>query len=229
MIARFTYFGCVARLAALLAAGLAVAGTPTALADPVPSNGLTESVPSSLPAGSHLATAPVGATAGPLAPSPTGTPAASPFECYDDVYFSNNGARQFVSEEQGYTGQDHYILRARSTTIGPWEKWNWCFDPSTGLWSLQSHSTLLWTSMEKGQTGFRTNMLRARASEVGPWERYVVYCVGNTANFAIQSEANGFFVTSQTGFAGGYKWLLTATSDTYEGANQEFYAFPGCS
>lgn len=44
----------------------------------------------------------------------------------------------------------------------------------------------------------------------------------------MQSANLGSFVTVQTGFAGGYKWLLTATSSNINDSNNTLYGFPGC-
>jgi hypothetical protein len=57
------------------------------------------------------------------------------------------------------------MLRARSTSIGPWETFS-------GLTGLKNTTNLKWVTAELGQTGSRDAMLRARANSYGPWEHF---------------------------------------------------------
>jgi hypothetical protein len=98
-----------------------------------------------------------------------------PWEQYEFCWGVNgNGANlairsrannRWVSAELGRTGNDYGMLRARATSIGPWETFN-------GGLGLRNNSNLKWVTAELGQTGSRDAMLRARANSYGPWEHF---------------------------------------------------------
>ena len=72
---------------------------------------------------------------------------------------------KWVSAELGRTGNDYAMLRARASSIGPWETFN-------GLSGLRNSTNWKWVTAELGQTGSRDAMLRARANSYGPWEHF---------------------------------------------------------
>jgi hypothetical protein len=75
----------------------------------------------------------------------------------------------WVSSEQGYSGARRGMLRARASSIGPWEK----FYSDRGLKSLANNR---WVSVEMNYSGSLKYMLRARATSPGPWEQFENCC-----------------------------------------------------
>lgn len=80
---------------------------------------------------------------------------------------------KYVSAELGYAGSYSGLLRARSSTVGRWERFRISGDGlSLRLASILSLANGRYVSTEIGETGSTYAMLRARAISVGPWERY---------------------------------------------------------
>jgi hypothetical protein len=170
----------------------------------------------------------------PAPPPPLGSPSPvvngvtlAGLSCYPTFSFQNGGNGDWVSAELGYQEPWTGMLRARSSTIGPWEKWNWCYDSSTGKWSIQSNANGLWTSTEIGYTNEHHAMLRARSSTIGSWEQYTVYCVFGHGFFAFWANANGLYVSAELGYTGTDYGMLRARSASV-GAWESFSSFPSC-
>jgi hypothetical protein len=72
---------------------------------------------------------------------------------------------KWVSAELQYTGALYGMLRARATSIGPWETFN-------GGSGLRNKANWKFVSAELQYTGIRYGMLRARADRYGPWEQF---------------------------------------------------------
>jgi hypothetical protein len=84
---------------------------------------------------------------------------------------------RYVSAELGYARTDaHYgMLRARATSVGPWEKFRVLHTPGID-WNtvFQSVANNDYVSAEYGYSTDNPlyGMLRARATAIGPWEQY---------------------------------------------------------
>lgn len=81
----------------------------------------------------------------------------------------------YVSAELGYSGNLNGMLRARASSIGPWEQFSLFYGggDAHGSYSLRAANGL-WVSAE---VGYATSdplygMLRARVDKIGPWERF---------------------------------------------------------
>lgn len=86
------------------------------------------------------------------------------------IAFQSTANSRYVSAELGYTGGNYAMLRARATSIGPWEKFDInCFVATCTIKSLANG---LYVSAELDYTGGNYAMLRARASSPGPWETF---------------------------------------------------------
>jgi hypothetical protein len=72
---------------------------------------------------------------------------------------------RWVSAELGYGGAKYAMLRARATSIGPWETFN-------GAYGFRNTKNGRWVSAELGYTGAYYAMLRARGDHYGPWEHF---------------------------------------------------------
>jgi hypothetical protein len=131
-----------------------------------------------------------------------GATPAQAASCYDGAIYSEANHR-YVSAELGYTGADYGMLRARASSVGPWERFEICYS-SVALthFSFRSLANGRWVSAELGYTGSRYAMLRARATSIGPWEKFF-------AN-EIQSEANGRWTSAELGYTGATYGMLRA-------------------
>jgi hypothetical protein len=94
----------------------------------------------------------------------------------------------FVSAEYGYPNALSSELRARASTIGPWETFRFAYDTNYGSdWIFirsQDGTHNNYVSAEMGYTGPSYAMLRARKTGLGPsdllgdWERFGVFIFG---------------------------------------------------
>ncbi|HEV2371796.1 MAG TPA: CHAP domain-containing protein [Streptosporangiaceae bacterium] len=96
----------------------------------------------------------------------------------NEVYIYSYAARNYVSAEFGWSGNDFGILHARpgSTTPGPWETF-YITHNSDGTVSFSVYdfnSGPYYVSAEEGWTGNSYGILRARATSIGPWEKFQV-------------------------------------------------------
>jgi hypothetical protein len=91
---------------------------------------------------------------------------------------------------------DHGMLRARATAIGPWERYTICFDYTDHSYSIRSPAANAWVSAELLYPGIRAGMLRARANAVGPWEKFDIVDNGGQGR-TIRSLANDRFVAAE--------------------------------
>jgi hypothetical protein len=93
------------------------------------------------------------------------------------TYIKNEANDRYVSAELGRTGVDYGMLRARATSIGPWEKFKaerW--GPNPSMYTLKSLANNRYVSVELGYGGGRHAMLRARATSIGSWEKMLIPC-----------------------------------------------------
>jgi hypothetical protein len=211
-----------ARWLVLVAAGVGLGGvlfggTPGALA---------AAPPPALPAGVWPATPP------PPGNPPLGLSALSPSStvtsCYQPQSFASLANFRFVSAELGYGGSYYAMLRARATTAGSWEQWQFCFDETNLSWSIFSNANGNWVSTELGYTGGDFAMLRARQSgSIGLWEEYQIECVDGSGDFEIYADGDNKFVSTELGFGGGRYAMLRARAGSADGWEHYGY-FPGC-
>lgn len=164
----------------------------------------------------------VGLVAGPAAPAhaasveigggliaeitgPAQSESTAAYKCYDGWLKSRyNGL--YVSVEINYTGVDKYMLRARASSPGSWERLEFCWGTGGGNplnVSIRSLQNGLWVSSEQGYTGARWGMLRARASSIGPWE--VFY-----SDRGLQSRASWRWVSVEMNYSGSLRYMLRA-------------------
>jgi hypothetical protein len=174
-------------LAALLAAGTAYAETtpgaaPPGTAEEDPATRGLKRTPLDLSGGSSDDNGGVQANA----LEPATIPGASICRRY---YIFSYRAGRYVSEEQGYTGSSHNMLRARSTAgaLGTWEHFSICsYNGRSDLIFIQASSGYLVTA-EYGYAGNSKGMLRGRGEWPGNWEVFEVW-----------SDAGRFFLRNQS-------------------------------
>ena len=110
-----------------------------------------------------------------------------PWENYKLCYnFDSDGSKvwsimseangRWVSAEVSYTGSYTGMLRARATSVGPWEKFKIFRINGMGAYYFKSTANNRYVSAEYGYTGVDHAMLRARATTVGTWEHFGFLC-----------------------------------------------------
>lgn len=82
---------------------------------------------------------------------------------------------KWTSAELGYSDGDNGMLRARASTVGPWERYQIICLNNSGNFAIRSKANGRYVSTEFGYTGERYEMLRARATVVGGWENYYYF------------------------------------------------------
>jgi DNA-binding Lrp family transcriptional regulator len=123
---------------------------------------------------------------------------ASAVSCNPNLAFFNNANKKWVSAELGYTGDYYGMLRARATSVGPWETFTFC---NWGTYyTLQSNANHKYVSAEVGYYGRWNGMLRARADSVGPYERFQKNWVAEPM-FDLVSDENFLYVSAELGYA----------------------------
>lgn len=154
-----------------------------------------------------------------VTPSATATPAhsgtvtvASPdwdlgTDHCDDIKIQARGNGLFVAAEAEYTGSVFGMLRARSSSVGPWEKFSLC--PMDGYYTLFSYGTGSYVSAEKNYTGADAGMLRARSASVKSFEKFEVRC---PSYCTIKSLVNGQYVSAELAYTGTGYGMLRARS-----------------
>jgi hypothetical protein len=137
-------------------------------------------------------------------------PATAALASCRSVQIFSIAAGKFVSAEYGYPSNDPRwgMLRARSNTVGPWEKWEICPDGAAG-WALRSHYSKRWVSCERDYPGVGARMLRARATSIGVWERFN----RTTSRFGwdlLHNQVQSGTVAVEVGYTGNDKGMLRA-------------------
>jgi hypothetical protein len=125
---------------------------------------------------------------------------ASAVSCNPNFVLRDTANNKFVSAELSYTGDYYGMLRARSTSVGPWESFALC---NWGTYyTLQSNANHKYVSTEVGYYGRWNGMLRARADSVGPYERLQVNPIGGSmVLFDLASDQNYLYVSAELGYA----------------------------
>jgi hypothetical protein len=162
--------------------------------------------PTTTPAATHpTTTAPVSTPAGSPAPSACASGCA--------IQSKTNG--QYVSAEITRTGDGYGELRARSASIGGWEKFAIVGDCSSSSGcAIRSLANNLYVSAEISRTGDGYGTLRARASSASAWEKFALVgdCASSTG-CAIRSLANQLYVSAEISRTGdGYGTLRARAS-----------------
>ena len=141
-----------------------------------------------LPAGLYPAKAPAPGTGAPLrVPAGVGSSntaaSAHGLVCYGVQGFKSEANSRYVAAELGYgpfkyPRQNLYgMLRARATTVGAWEKHQFCYDEHTKIWWIFTNANGRWASTEMNYSGNDKYMLRARAESIGLYEQYRIDCI----------------------------------------------------
>jgi hypothetical protein len=149
----------------------------------------------------------------------THPPSADTVSCYNQESIESAQDLDWVSAELGYTGNDYAMLRARATTIGPWEQFSLCYDSTAAYWYIISDANGMYVSAEFGYTGNDYAMLRARSTSIGPWEKFTLTChvlpIGPQWSYlTIQSQVNGNYVSAQLGYTGSDYAMLRASAQS---------------
>ena len=95
----------------------------------------------------------------------TGTTPGGDDPCQEWVLASSGG---IVSVELEYAGYKQGMLRARSSSIGPWEKLRICRHEN--FQTIFSVAAQRYVSVELDYDGADKGMLRARTDKAGAWE-----------------------------------------------------------
>jgi hypothetical protein len=116
---------------------------------------------------------------------------------------------KYVATERDYPGGSKGMLRARSLTIGPWERYSF-LGTDHGTFLILADANTLYVSAELNYGGEDWAMLRARAWPAGPWEDFRLLYNSSNNTHALQSVANGYYVSSEQGATGGRWGMLRA-------------------
>jgi hypothetical protein len=156
--------------------------------------------------------------AGPVAPSSL---SALPSGCGQLLAFKSVAANRYVSAELDYSGGGWAMLRARATSIGPWEQFSLCGQGNqTALWSVAAGN---YVSMEYGYGGGAWAMLRARSATHDAWEHFSLEHIGSCGDSctAIRSTFTDRLVTAELAYEDGdYGMLRARTTGTPEAWEQ---------
>jgi hypothetical protein len=140
------------------------------------------------------------------------TTAGSEWSCGAQGWFASRANGLYVSNEVSAPGAEKDMLRARATSVGPWEMFQFCGNAVTGAVAIFADANVAWVSTELGYTGAAYAMLRARSFSIGAWEQYSL--AGVEGAFSIWSAANHLWVSAELGYSGGWSGMLRARSET---------------
>jgi hypothetical protein len=118
----------------------------------------------------------------------------------------------YVSTELGDTGILQNVLRARSGTVGPWERYL-CLEVGTNRWAIMSLANDKYVSTELGYPGVLQGTLRARSSRVGAWETYILVPGPSCLCYTLQG-ANSEYTSVELRYPGSTYGLLRARAAT---------------
>jgi hypothetical protein len=145
---------------------------------------------------------------------------SSPWSCVGQGWIASKYSGLYVSTELGYHGSELGMLRARSSSVGPWELYQLCGNAHTGALALFADANATWVSTELGYSGILYGMLRARGTSIGPWEEYSGE--GTVNLFYLYSNANFRWVSTEYGDSGNWWGMLRARS-TEVGQWEEYF------
>jgi len=168
----------------LLCAALSVTAAATAMVSTTPAQASTTCSTVSLKAANGLyVSAELGYTGDDYGMLRARAASVGPWEQFEEcplgpytITLRSEANGLYVSAELGYTGtengmQIYGMLRARATSVGPWEEFQ------TDNEALKA-ANYLYVTAELGYTGTYNGMalngmLRARATSIGPWEQFL--------------------------------------------------------
>jgi hypothetical protein len=135
--------------------------------------------------------------------------ADQPLQCYDG-WLQSVANGKYVAAELNYTGAGYGELRARSSSVGSWERFEFCFGIGGALAAvaIRSLANGKWVAAELQYTGALYGMLRARASSIGPWETF-------NGGSGLRNKANWKFVSAELQYMGIRYGMLRARADRY--------------
>ena len=135
--------------------------------------------------------------------------ADQPLQCYDG-WLQSVANGKYVAAELNYTGAGYGELRARSSSVGSWERFEFCFGIGGALAAvaIRSLANGKWVAAELQYTGALYGMLRARASSIGPWETF-------NGGSGLRNKANWKFVSAELQYTGIRYGMLRARADRY--------------
>lgn len=121
---------------------------------------------------------------------------------------------KYVSAE---LGMYQAPLRARATTVGPWEKFT-LYPNSDGTCSLKSNANGLYVTAE---LGIMLAPLHARAKSIGSWEKYSIY-PNSDGTWSLQA-ANNLWVSADI-YSSNQPLIANANGSGY--SDTHFYFSP---
>jgi hypothetical protein len=132
-----------------------------------------------------------------------------PLNCYDG-WLQSMANGKYVSAELHYTGAGYGELRARSNSVGSWERFEFCWNVNNNPLELAIRSLAngKWVAAELQYTGALYGMLRARSASIGPWETY-------NGGSGLRSKANWKFVSAELQYTGIRYGMLRARANSY--------------
>jgi hypothetical protein len=139
--------------------------------------------------------------------------------CSNTVIKSAANGKYVAAEISGV--QDSHLgrLRARSSSVGSWERFKFIGDcsSSTGC-AIRSSANGKYVTPELTYAGNYTALLRARSTTVGTSQRFVMAgdC-RSTKGCAIKARANGRYTSAELNFTGGNYGLLRARATSVGG------------
>jgi hypothetical protein len=151
------------------------------------------------------------------------TAASSAWSCGTQGWIASRASGLYISTEALSPGDEKGMLRARATSVGPWEMYQICGNAQTGAGAIWADGNAKWVTTEIGDQGLKYAMLRARSSSIGPWEEYQF--AGVAGAFSIWSHANALWVSAELGYSGGWYGMIRARSG--EIGAWESFAGPG--
>lgn len=151
-----------------------------------------------------------------------------PTPCWENVSFQRYGLTKYVAMERDYKGDRQYELRARSSSVGPWELFTLCRDGWTEVTTIRSQSNWKYVAVEQAYGGTIYAMLRARTpeAELGPWELFRSDLVpGENHCGQIQAQVNGLYVSAEEDYKGDSAGMLRARTREADIGNWEDFCY----
>lgn len=110
------------------------------------------------------------------------------------------GNDKFVSAQLSSTGGEYAKLRARSATVGSWERFTLHTDDKGAHISLRNEGNGLFVSTDRNNT----DKLRAQGDHIGSWEELQLTYAGSDqygAYYKLYSEVAKLYVAAELGYA----------------------------
>jgi hypothetical protein len=134
------------------------------------------------------------------------------WECTGEGWIQSAYNGLYVSTEVDYSGAEKGMLRARSTSVGPWELYQICWRDGGGgsTDAIWSDGAAKFVTAEIGPEAVVYGMLRARANSVGAWEEFTI--LGGPK--MLINAANGLWVSAEFGWSGNWYGMLRARAES---------------